>query len=135
RPAVQVDVPDAAALAGENHLVLVLDEVDAARIRVDEQPAVSTPAANDAGLRDDDVGHAFRVGYAGLRPAGGSAAVPAAAAPATAGGHAGQQFGRRHRRAKPVETPRAVRIDTNPIAFEVGTRGGRPLRPWGRHGS
>jgi hypothetical protein len=37
-------VPHAAALAREDHLVLLLDEVHATRIRVDEQASVSAAA-------------------------------------------------------------------------------------------
>ena len=38
---VEVDVADATALAGEDHFVLVLDEMNAAGIRVHEECAIT----------------------------------------------------------------------------------------------
>ena len=94
-------MPHAAALAGEDHLILVLDEVHAARVRVDEQRAVTAaPATAAAWLRHDDVGHAFRVGPGRLRRGRTAAAAASTAAAPAAGGHAGQQLRGRYRRAR-----------------------------------
>src|SRR5262245_32540493 len=60
--AIQINVPHAPALAGEDDFVLVLDEVHAARIRVDQDAAVAAAAEETAArLRDDDVRNAFRI--------------------------------------------------------------------------
>jgi hypothetical protein len=120
RAPVHVEVPHAAALASEDHLIFVLDDVHTARIRVDEQRTVTAaPDTTTARLRHHDIGHAFRVWSARLRRGSTAAAAATPAAASSAGGHAGQQLRGRYRRAEPVEASGAVRIDTNPVAFEV----------------
>ena len=116
-------MPYAAALAGEDHLILVLDEVHSPGIRVHQQRTVTASAATAATrLGDDDIGHAFRVapGRRGLRrsPAAAAATPPASAA-AAVGGDAGQQLRRRNGGPEPAKAARAVRIDTNPVAFQA----------------
>ena len=113
----------ATALACEDHFIFLLDEVHAARIRVNQEPTVAAaPAASGAWLRHDDVRDALRVGRGRLRFWRPAAAASSAAAAPAAGGHARQQLRGRDRRAKPVEASRAVGVDTNPVAFEARTR-------------
>src|SRR5204863_2809913 len=120
RPSVQVEMPHAAALAGEDDFILLLDEVHASGIRVHQQPTVTAAAATSAAwLRDDDVGDARRVGPGRLRPGRTAAAAAAATATPVAGGHTGQQLRGRYRCPEPVEASRAVRIDSNPMDLEA----------------
>ena len=105
-----------ATFAGEDDFILVLDEVHAARVRVDQEGAVAASSETaGAGLRDDDVGNAFRVGSGRLQDRWSTAAAPpsapAAASTARGGAGAGQQLRGRNRRAKPAEAAGAVRID------------------------
>src|SRR6476660_526208 len=65
-PAVDVDVPDAAALAGEDHFVLRRNNMHTTGVRVDQQRAAAASTPRVTGLRDDDVGIAFGV-RAGVR--------------------------------------------------------------------
>jgi hypothetical protein len=59
---VEIEMSHAAALASEDHFVLVLDEVHAAGIGVDEERSV-TASSETTGtrLRDDDVRDAFGI--------------------------------------------------------------------------
>src|SRR5262245_57705063 len=123
--AIEIDVPHAAALAREDHFVLLLDEVHAARIRVDEQAAVSAAApAAAARLRDDDVGNPFRMRTGRVR---GATAAPAAVAASTAA-DAGQELRRRHDAAEAVEAAHAVGIDADPVSVQPSAGCRRRLR-------
>src|SRR4051812_13312239 len=111
RPSVQVEMPHATALACEDHLIFLLDEVHASRIRINQKRTVAAAAApSPAWLRDDDVRDAFRVGRGLLRFQPPAAAAPSTAAAPAAGGHAWQQLRGRDRCPKPIEAPRAVGV-------------------------
>src|SRR5687767_11391720 len=92
---IEKEVAHAAAFARKNHLVLVLDEVHAARARVDEKRTVAAASETAAArLGDDDVGHAFSV-WPGRRPGWRRAASAAPATTAAARrAHAWQQLRR-----------------------------------------
>ena len=112
--ASKINVSHAPPFAGEDHLVLLLDEVHATRVRVDEQASVSATAPTTAArLRNHDVRNTFR-----MRPGWFWAPAAAAPAPATAG-DARQELRRRDDATESVEAADAIGIDADPVTLEA----------------
>jgi hypothetical protein len=113
---------DAATLTGKDHFVFVLDEVDSAGIRIDEERAIAPAAASAATrLGDDDVRNTFRIwpSRSTYRRRSAPAAPATVASPR---GNAGQQLGGRNHAIQATEAADTVRIDANPIPFEPDLR-------------
>ena len=62
RPTIEINVPHTTALARKDHLVFMLDDMNAARVRIEKERAIA-PRRIGTGPFDDDVGHT-----GGVRP-------------------------------------------------------------------
>ena len=123
RPTIEINMPDTAAFTRKDHLIFVLDDVNAAGVWIEKKRAIAAPRIG-TGSFDDDVGHTGGVRTSRLRTGSRCSPTTTPRTSSSRGRGFRSQLRRRNLTRQTAETSCAGGVRAHPVPFdaEVGRR-------------